>query len=379
MCTNNSIIVRKPDNKSTIICMQKKADKIIPTEENIIEANKLAFNDDIGVVTNHVTSMFEVQAGFPKDSDEYKELEYRIMCGQLYQQNTIDRSKGIIAKPMPSYWYTTRTYGNENYNPTDEERKFNLSIMASHKPYFMTYVYPKLRTENNKHIKNSNSSVARRFRKYKIKNMQDLIQYQNKTEDMSNCAEYFKNLSPVGNNPCIINRIAWLFEKEFKGYLSKLAKMAEQDSELNFDYNILKSDVEYSKAVYNQISEVYKKFKEHTVQELQRRKKEKIDHDYSTTWYQVQLEYFKSECYRICANENELCNIILDLCYQAECSKQFVWSMCGDVILDTLLKRNGYKITYPFSVEEQVQFKFFGRNFVMREKGVEGNMNDYTE
>lgn len=91
MCTDNPIIVRKTENKPTIICMQKKADKTIPTEEDIIQSNKLAFNDDIGVVTNHVTSMFEVQAGFSKDSDEYKELDYRIMCGQLYQQNTIKR------------------------------------------------------------------------------------------------------------------------------------------------------------------------------------------------------------------------------------------------------------------------------------------------
>ena len=91
MCTDNPIIINNTKNAPTIICLQKKADKVIPTEEDIIQSNKLAFNDDIGVVTNHVTSMFEVQAGFPKDSDEYKELDYRIMCGQLYQQNTIKR------------------------------------------------------------------------------------------------------------------------------------------------------------------------------------------------------------------------------------------------------------------------------------------------
>ena len=280
---------------------------------------------------------------------------------------------------MPSYWYTTRTYGNENYNPTDEERKFNLSIMASHKPYFMTYVYPRLRTENNKYIKNSNSSVARRFRKYKVKNMKDLINQKEQAAEMENCADYFKKLSPVGNNPCIVNRMAWLFEKEFKGYLSKIAKIEAQDSELHFDYAILKSDAEYSKAMYNQISEVYKRFRKHTSKELRRRTKEKIDNDYSSTWYQVQLEYFKSECYRICPNENELCNIILDLCYQTECSKQFVWSMCGDVILDTLLKRNGNKIAYPFCVDAQGQFVYFGRNFVMREMEVEVHMNDNSE
>lgn len=90
MCTDNPIIVNRTLNSKTIICVQRKAEKKIPTEEDIIKSNKLAFNDDIGVVTNHVTSMFDVQAGFDKDSPEFKELSYRIMCGQLYQQNTID-------------------------------------------------------------------------------------------------------------------------------------------------------------------------------------------------------------------------------------------------------------------------------------------------
>ena len=48
MCTDNPIIVENTYPTSAIICMQKKAEKIIPTEYNIIEANKLAFNDDIG-------------------------------------------------------------------------------------------------------------------------------------------------------------------------------------------------------------------------------------------------------------------------------------------------------------------------------------------
>ena len=90
MCTDNPILLRNTKNYPTIVCSQKSAKKKIPTEEDIIAANKLAFNDDIGTITNRVTSMFEVQAGYEPDSPEYKELEYRIMCGQLLQQNSID-------------------------------------------------------------------------------------------------------------------------------------------------------------------------------------------------------------------------------------------------------------------------------------------------
>lgn len=90
MCTDNPVILKNTLDLPTIVCIQRKADKKIASEEDIIQANKLAFNDDIGIVTNHITSMIEVQAGFDPDTEEYKTLAYRIMCGQLYQQNTID-------------------------------------------------------------------------------------------------------------------------------------------------------------------------------------------------------------------------------------------------------------------------------------------------
>lgn len=89
MCTDNPILVKNTPNSPTIVCLQKKAKKKIVTEEDIIVSNKLAFNDDIGTVTNRVTSMFELLPGYDPGSEEYKTLQYRIMCGQLYQQNTI--------------------------------------------------------------------------------------------------------------------------------------------------------------------------------------------------------------------------------------------------------------------------------------------------
>lgn len=89
MCTDNPILLEHTKNLRTIMCVQRKAAKKIVEEPDIVEANKLAFNDDIGIVTNYVTSMYERQTGSSPDSHEYKTLEYRIMCGQLLQQNSI--------------------------------------------------------------------------------------------------------------------------------------------------------------------------------------------------------------------------------------------------------------------------------------------------
>ncbi len=88
--TDNKIILENTLNSPTIECVQRKAEKIIPSESDMVTANKLAFGDEIGTSTNRITGMIERQSVFDKDSEEYKMLDYRIKCGQHYQQCAID-------------------------------------------------------------------------------------------------------------------------------------------------------------------------------------------------------------------------------------------------------------------------------------------------
>lgn len=89
MLTDNSVLVNRLKELPALMCAQRRATQTIPTEDDFIRSNIESFGNEIGQTTNWITSMFEVRAGFDKDSDEYKELSYRIKCGQLYQQNAI--------------------------------------------------------------------------------------------------------------------------------------------------------------------------------------------------------------------------------------------------------------------------------------------------
>ena len=73
-----------------IECVQRNAAKVIVTENEIKRTNKNGMGNQVGTITNYVTSMMEVQSLFLKESKEYKELEYRIACGQLFQQAELD-------------------------------------------------------------------------------------------------------------------------------------------------------------------------------------------------------------------------------------------------------------------------------------------------
>lgn len=89
MLTDNRVLVECLKPLPAIMCVQRRASKKIVTEDDAITANIASFGDEIGKTTNWITSMFEVQSHFAKDSEEYKTLEYRIMSGQLFQQNAM--------------------------------------------------------------------------------------------------------------------------------------------------------------------------------------------------------------------------------------------------------------------------------------------------
>ena len=87
MLTDNEVLVGKLVELPALMCAQRRATKKIPTEEDFIRSNIESFGNDIGKTTNWITSMFEVQSRYKPTDEEYKVLEYRIRCGQLYQQN----------------------------------------------------------------------------------------------------------------------------------------------------------------------------------------------------------------------------------------------------------------------------------------------------
>lgn len=349
MCTDNPILLNRTKNDRTIICAQRKAEKIIPTESDIIKANKLAFNDEIGTVTNYVTSMFEVQAGFEKGSEEYNELNYRIMCGQNAQQNVIDRCKGIIAKSMPEYWYSYRAI-----DKSDPRAELNEKIVAAYKPYFMTYVYPTLRTKYKKYIADSQRKARRMFKGYNIKTIEDLYSAEEKTDEMVDFLTHYETDKKIGTNPCIVNRICWLFEAEFPK-LSIPTKCRE------FDYSILKSDVTYCKESYKKISTIYGQYKK-MLNSIRQNARLGYD-DTGEYTYEDFINQFKSQCEKICTDERELCNIVLDLCYHSNESKRFAWDVSGEIIVQNLLRKHNGKITFPSHGGDE--FEYCGEMFSM--------------
>ena len=355
--TSFPILVENTKRLPAIVCVQRKAPKCVPTDDDIMKSNINSFGNAVGGVTNKITSMFEVQAKFPKNSREYNILDYRIKCGQLYQQNAIDKTKGIEAKPMPDTWYNWIANKLSKAKDSDTKKDFwiNRKIIADKKPYFMQYIYPSERAELNNYKKKNNEKCLMRFRI----TLDELLQKENKTKEEERFVYCYYDRMPLGNAPCTINRICWKIEELFDGKYC--------NTESNFDYSILKSDAEYTNKVYNKIKKIYETYKKDTQNYMLYAKKERLKSDEKQIQKYLLKEQFREKCLKECPNEDELCNIVLDLCYtKSKNSKQFAWDICGETFIKNLLKRNGYKISYP-ELDENGDIEFDGMRFSMKE------------
>ena len=185
--------------------MQKK---IISTDADIIQSNLNGMGNKVGSITNKVTSMKEVQSRFEKDSEEWEILEYRMKCGQLYQQNELDKIKGILFNPMPSYWFSLRECKTE----------LDKVLCANKKPYFFIYIYDYIKKEHSSYIK----SVEKKCLKTFGITLESLLNKTNRDEEEDSFVQWYYFHFPVGMGPCSMNKVCWYIEQQFLDYKSQL-------------------------------------------------------------------------------------------------------------------------------------------------------------
>lgn len=356
MLTDNSVLCRKLVELPALMCVQRRAQKHIVTEEDLIRANIAAFGDDIGKITNRITAMYEIRSHYPTDSKEYQVLDYRIKCGQLFQQNSIDRAKGIIAKPMPPEWHDRRAAGAIE---DDDARKLYLSILADKKPYFMRYIYPDLMRQYNTYIKNTNKKAQREFGM----TADELLQKPDDqlTDVQREFKRYYMRGMPVGVGDCVTNMVCRKFEAEFDGYIGR------HSGEIEYNYEIMKSGAEYSQTQYNAIMRLFNDYNRRVRDYTIFASRERVDDDEAQFHASIMNAEFRNACDEICPNAQTLCDILLDICYQRGATKRFVWNMCGKEIIANLLNRKSGEISYPVR-DENGDIEFCGKRFSIHKK-----------
>ena len=355
--TSCEILIRCTRELPAIECIQRKAQKIIPREKDMIESNIKSFGNAVGSVTNKITSMFDVQAGFDRNSEEYKILDHRIRCGQLFQQNAIDKTKGIDAKPMPTMWHAWQSVAKKDDDEPEiaELKNYNRPLVADKKPYFMKYIYPTSKLEYERYIKDNELKCEWQF----DMTIDELENLQEKTDVQKKFLEVYYKKMPLGINNCVVNRICRKIESMFD-----IKRIADKDF---FDYGIYKNNSEYDKDTYKQIETLYKEYCKQVKLYVENANINKVSTEDKHMNEYLMNNNFRRKCYQICPNEDMLCNIVLDMCYTSSNeSKKFAWDMCGKAIIKNMLIKNNHMIKFPeFDTDGDIEFH--GERFSIKE------------
>lgn len=356
--TDDRILVNNVRDVLPIQCEQKKAPKCVPTEKDFIEANALGFGDKIGSVTNRITAATELQSLFLPESDEYKELNYRIISGQHQQQCEIDRLKGVVAKPMPKHWYDDDA-ASDTGDPVD------IRVCASKKPYFMIYRYPDLKKQYSDFRKTTNRRYAIQYGR----SLEDDLVTGDFAPGSEQFVEFYNRYCPVQKSRGVINRICALCEEKFasRNMSTKLSKKTK------FDTSILKSGATYGRTTKDRLAAIQRDYMD-CIRELQ--VISLSDQDYAMRKLMIK-DVFQEQCALVCPNEDELCDAMIDICYKTEKSKQCVWDLCGLTILKNLLiKSDGIISYYCASKDGEVEYRgkrFTRRQISVKDENSEGN------
>lgn len=366
--TNNEVLLNTFEYKDTLMCIQSKMPKKIPTEDDFIISDINGFGDSIGSVTNRGTNMISLREKFDKNSEEYARLQYRIRTMMNYQQNAIDRIKGVVAQPIPKEWLESRL--SKPKDGDDEvilkKKEVDYNIAAEIKPWFFIYRYSQLKAELDKYMKSVKSNCKIRFGK----TLDDLYASDDKTEEEEAFIYNYEKYMPISRAPGTMNRICWRIEDEFK--------TTDVLPNVEFDSSILKSDAEYSQEEFGAVKELYDEYgKSLLLISKGRTKNETNIEDVEISVAQLK-ECFMNSCFSICPSKKILTNIVIDVCYTSNKNKSFAWDMCGDEIFKNVLKNSGGKIQFPVK-DDNGDIEFCGNMFSLFTKEVGDDDNDDFE
>lgn len=351
--SDNEILIKNFKSTPTIMCVQHSAEKKIVTEDELRTSNKLSFGNGIGAITNRVTSMYDLLCLYPTDSREAQVIEYRIMSGQLYQQSEIDKTKGVVTKCMPKHWYSPIKPKEDQ--ELSEEDEFNNTICADKKPYFMRYIYPDLDKKYKSFIKTAERQCKLLFKM----STKELFSLSEHTEEQKEWIEWFRRLYPVNDNGSTMNRLCHMVEDEFKGFKSSVKANSP------FDYTIMKSNTRYDPKIASEIVKLYVEYAKRKASLDIEKNEFRISGDEFTDRFKEIAKEFKEKAHEACPNSKMLCDIILDLCYTSDRTKAFAWDICGEQIIENLLVKNNFELSY-ITRDDYGDIEFNGYRFSER-------------
>lgn len=362
--TNNDVMLNNIfPNKNVITYEKVSAPSQSLNNTNILMTDLRSFDCKVGTITNYSTAFIAMLANFKEGSPEHSELLERIKLLRRYIGDSIDQAKGVKMKPFPQEW-KSRVYIYENDSEEiKKEKYYHNSLVANKKPYFMTYIYDRVRNEYREYKKKCERTCKEKFGC----SLDQLLRKQDKSkQEMYYISDYYRRM-PVIKNQCAMNVLCGMVEEiDFKFKRPKNNENVEEMFNVLFDESIEIDNEKLNKllSLYEKFNKKrHFKFKNNILKHIDFEIEEDDDNEKRINEF---YEEIRNEAYHICSNTKELANHLIYITYylnQNE-SKEFAWSIAGEGILSILEEKHKGSIQLP--MPDPNGHEYLGKKYNLR-------------
>jgi hypothetical protein len=317
--TDNHYFIKGASGGLPITYEKKTPEKKVVIEDELYLADIDTMGSKIGYITNVGTTLYCMLDLFEKGSREYNEIIKRLKLIRKAQGNEIDRGKGILVKPFPSWdKYKKITEGMSE----EEIEKIKLwnRIVVNRRPRFMIYLYNEYMKKHKNHRDIYNNYVESL---YNI-DLENFLGKEEYSEYEQNILKKYNEFNPYidsNSNMGIICRVAEGESKEIKFSVKK------------GNYNILEPYFIYKKEeinpnLYRKLKEIYKKY-------WLVKREDGLEG--------IKIEYFQRKLLELFGNVENMLYYCSYFAYfenkENYTKKDFFWKLVGDKVIEFLIEK----------------------------------------
>lgn len=362
--TDNDIMISSIFPAKNVITYEKvSAPSQTLSSTNILNTDLRSFDSKVGTITNYSTTFITMLSNFKKNSSEYNELIDRIKLLRRYIGDSIDQAKGIKMKPFPQEWKRREFLREDDSDEVKKTKYYHNSLVANKKPYFMIYIYDKVKNEYKEYKKKCERTCREKFGC----TLEQLINKSNKNkQEIYYVSDYYRRM-PVIKNKSAMNVLCNIFDSiDFKYKRPNNSENVKEMFDILFD-----TKIEINHDILNKLNDLYKKFnkKRHFKYKNDILKYLDFESEQDSENNKRMNEFYeeiRNEAYTICSNSKELANHLIYITYQLNPndSKEFAWSIAAEGILDILKDKSCGNIQIP--MPDKNGEEYLGQKFTLR-------------
>lgn len=332
-------------------------------DTNILKTDLRSFDTKIGTITNYSTAFIAMLANFKEGTPEHNELLERIKLLRRYIGDSIDQAKGVKMKPFPSAWKNREYHYEEDSEDVKKQKYYHNSLVANKKPYFMIYIYDRIKNDYREYKKKCERTCKEKFGC----SLDVLLKRQNKSKaELYYASDYYKKM-PIIKNQCVMNMLCGMVEAvDFKYKRPKNDENVDEMFEILYDPSIEIDEEKLKKLLmlYDKFNKKrHFKHKNNIMNHIDFDAEQDNEHENKLNAFYDEI---RNEAYSISSNAKELANHLIYITYSLnpELPKEFAWNIATEGILKILEDKNDGNVYVPMT--DQNGTEYLGKKYSLR-------------